>query len=281
MIQPDVSSAAVPESPEASTHARADQPRGRRLAVLSLAALGVVYGDIGTSPLYAIRESFHEGYGLVVEPENVLGVLSCVFWSLILVISVKYLGLILRADNNGEGGILALASLVSPMRAREQSRSGRVLLLMGLFGAALLYGDGMITPAISVLSAVEGLRVATPVFSPYVVPITVVILIGLFWFQRRGTEGVGKVFGPMMVVWFAMLAILGVYQIVRSPGCSSRSVRRTSSASSPRTASARSSCWAPCSSWSPVARRCTPTWGTSAGARSGSRGSASSCRRSS
>ncbi len=138
-------------------------PSGRRLAVLSLAALGVVYGDIGTSPLYAIRESFHESYGLAVTAENVLGVLSLIFWSLVLVISVKYLAFVLRADNRGEGGILALTALVTP--APRRPRPGRGLLVMlGLFGAALLYGDGMITPAISVLSAVEGLQVATPVF---------------------------------------------------------------------------------------------------------------------
>jgi KUP system potassium uptake protein len=193
-----------------------DGPTGRRLAVLSLAALGVVYGDIGTSPLYAFRESFHESYALPVQAVNVLGVLSLIFWSLVLVISVKYLIFVLRADNRGEGGILALTALVTPMAARKGGR--RTLLLLGLFGAALLYGDGMITPAISVLSAVEGLRVATPVFTDYVIPITVGILVALFLFQKRGTEGVGKVFGPVTLVWFAMLAVLGVSQIVRQPG---------------------------------------------------------------
>ncbi len=192
-------------------------PTGKRLAVLSLAALGVVYGDIGTSPLYALRESFHESYRMPVAPGNVLGVLSLIFWSLILVISVKYLVFVLRADNRGEGGILALAALVTRM---EEGREGskRLLILLGLFGAALLYGDGMITPAISVLSAVEGLKVATPMFEAYVVPITVVILIGLFLFQRRGTESVGRVFGPVTLVWFSTLAALGIYQIVQEPG---------------------------------------------------------------
>jgi KUP system potassium uptake protein len=193
----------------------APPPTGRRLAVLSLAALGVVYGDIGTSPLYAIRESFHASYGLAVTSENILGVLSLIFWSLLLVISVKYLALVLRADNQGEGGILALTSLVTPVQNGRDGR--RVLVVLGLFGAALLYGDGMITPAISVLSAVEGLQVATPVFQPWVIPITVAILIGLFAFQRHGTGGVGRVFGPVTLVWFFALAALGGYQIVREP----------------------------------------------------------------
>ncbi len=195
----------------------AGEPTGRRLFLLSLAALGVVYGDIGTSPLYAIRESFHESYGLAVAPANILGVLSLIFWALVLVISVKYLVFVLRADNRGEGGILALTSLVTPVQAGR--RGGQwLLILMGLFGAALLYGDGMITPAISVLSAVEGLQVATPVFRPYVVPLTVGILIALFLLQRRGTGGVGRIFGPVTLVWFFTLAALGVYQIAREPG---------------------------------------------------------------
>ena len=201
-------------SPE--PHSGARDPAGKRLALLSLAALGVVYGDIGTSPLYAIRESFHEEYGLSVAPANVLGVLSCIFWSLILVISVKYLVFILRADNRGEGGILALAALVTPLQAGRRGRHW-ALIAMGLFGAALLYGDGMITPAISVLSAVEGLQVATPLFEPYVIPITIAILVGLFLFQSRGTEGVGKVFGPLTLVWFTTLTALGVYQLVQQP----------------------------------------------------------------
>jgi KUP system potassium uptake protein len=179
----------------------------------------VVYGDIGTSPLYALRESFHEGYGLALVRTNVLGILSLIFWSLVLVISVKYLVFVLRADNRGEGGILALTALVTPMRSQSmnQKEHRRILVLLGLFGAALLYGDGMITPAISVLSAVEGLKVATPVFAPYVIPITVVILVALFLFQSRGTEGVGRVFGPITLVWFVTLAVLGVHEIVQEP----------------------------------------------------------------
>ena len=197
-------------------HAR-PAPSGRRLAMLSLAALGVVYGDIGTSPLYALRESFHEGYGLAVARANVLGVLSLIFWALIVVISVKYLVFILRADNRGEGGILALTTLVTPVVTSGHRGRRRALVLLGLFGAGLLYGDGMITPAISVLSAVEGLEIATPVLEPYVIPITVTILVALFLFQSRGTGRVGRVFGPVTAVWFLVLAVLGVGQIVHEP----------------------------------------------------------------
>jgi KUP system potassium uptake protein len=188
---------------------------GRALALLSLTALGIVYGDIGTSPLYAVRESFHPDHGLAVEPGNVLGVLSLIFWALILVISVKYLAFILRADNRGEGGILALAALATPMLAGAGGR--RWLVLLGLFGTALLYGDGAITPAISVLSAIEGLEVATPLFAPWVIPITVGILIALFAVQRHGTARVGRLFGPVTVVWFGTLAVLGIAQLWREP----------------------------------------------------------------
>jgi KUP system potassium uptake protein len=175
-----------------------------------------VYGDIGTSPLYAVRESFHPHHGIAPTPENILGVLSLIFWSLILVISVKYLGFILRADNGGEGGILALAALCTPMGIRERSRRSG-LVMLGLFGTALLYGDGAITPAISVLSAVEGLEVATPLFQPYIIPITIAILIGLFLSQHYGTARVGKVFGPVTLLWFLILTGLGVWHIAREP----------------------------------------------------------------
>ncbi|MBA3343868.1 MAG: potassium transporter Kup [Gemmatimonadales bacterium] len=193
-----------------------ETPKGRYLAGLSLAALGIVYGDIGTSPLYAVRESFHPTHGLAVTPANILGVLSLIFWSLVLVISVKYLGFILRADNRGEGGILALAALATPMGIKQTG--GRPwLIALGLFGTALLYGDGAITPAVSVLSAVEGLEVATPFFEPYIVPITIVILVLLFMQQRRGTAGIGKVFGPVTLLWFLTLAALGVWRILQEP----------------------------------------------------------------
>ena len=195
----------------------ATPPKGRYLFTLALGALGIVYGDIGTSPLYALRESFATGRGTLPTPENVLGILSLIFWSLIIVISVKYLAFIMRADNHGEGGILALTSLVTPMQVKQ--RGGRWLLIsLGLFGTALLYGDGVITPAISVLSAVEGLGVATPLFEPYILPLTIGILAVLFIAQRLGTGGVGKIFGPITVVWFVTLAALGVAQIVQHPG---------------------------------------------------------------
>ncbi len=187
----------------------------RYLAFLALAALGVVYGDIGTSPLYALRESFHY-YHLAVTETNVFGVLSLVFWSLVLVISVKYAVFVLRADNRGEGGILALTALVTPVGAMR--RGGRwALIMLGLFGTALLYGDGIITPAITVLSAVEGLKVATPLFEPYIIPITIAVLVGVFAVQSRGTATIGRVFGPVTLLWFAALAALGISWIVREP----------------------------------------------------------------
>lgn len=182
----------------------------QRLLMLSLAALGVVYGDIGTSPLYAFRECFHGPHAIEITNANILGVLSLIFWSLILVISFKYLIVIMRADNDGEGGILALMELVLPS---DQGPRRAVIFFLGIFGATLLFGDGIITPAISVLSAVEGLKVATPIFEPYVVPITVAILTGLFLLQRRGTGGVGRLFGPVMLVWFTVLGILGLTTI--------------------------------------------------------------------
>jgi KUP system potassium uptake protein len=189
----------------------------RYVAALSLAALGVVYGDIGTSPLYAIRDAFLEEHGVHPTPGNVLGVLSLIFWALILIISIKYLVFILRADNRGEGGILALTSLVTPVGATRKG-GRRILVLLGLFGTALLYGDGMLTPAVTVLSAVEGLDVATPLFRPYIVPITVVILIATFAVQSRGTAVVGRVFGPVTLVWFTTIAALGIPWIVEEPG---------------------------------------------------------------
>jgi len=196
---------------------RARESRGKYLALLSLTALGIVYGDIGTSPLYAVRESFLPSHGLAVTPANVLGVLSLIFWSLIVVISIKYLVFVLRADNRGEGGILALAALCTPMGIRQRG-GRRGLIMLGLFGTALLYGDGAITPAISVLSAVEGLEVATPFFEPYIIPITIVILVLLFAAQRQGTARVGRVFGPVTLLWFATLAVLGIRQILQEPG---------------------------------------------------------------
>lgn len=191
-------------------------PRGRALVALAVVALGVVYGDIGTSPLYALKECFSGRHSIPPTPENVVGVLSLVFWSLNFVVSFKYITFVLRADNRGEGGILALLALVRPLGRTSGGRA--VLITLGLFGAALLYGDGVITPAISVLGAIEGLSVATPAFERYVWPIAVVILSFLFLFQRHGTAGVGRVFGPIMVLWFTSIAFLGVRGILLEPG---------------------------------------------------------------
>jgi KUP system potassium uptake protein len=188
---------------------------GRRLAALSLAAVGVVYGDIGTSPLYAFREAFNPEYGLPVTPAVVYGVLSLIVWSLILVVSVKYVALIMRADNRGEGGILALLALIS--QTPRGSVAGAGLVALGLFGAALLYGDGVITPAISVLSAAEGLEVIAPAFEPYVVPATVTILVALFALQKRGTAKIAGLFAPIMLTWFFTIAVLGAAELVRGP----------------------------------------------------------------
>lgn len=195
--------------------AKHEQSRRRRLPLLCITALGVVYGDIGTSPLYAFRQCFHgaeTGHHLVVNPANVLGILSLVTWSLLIIISIKYLVYVMRADNKGEGGILALLALME----RRGSKAFWFVSL-SIFGAALLYGDGMITPAISVLSAVEGLKIATPIFNRFPVPITVAILVLLFLFQRRGTKTVGLVFGPVMLLWFLTIGVLGLRVLVSQP----------------------------------------------------------------
>ena len=196
----------IPASVEVSTHRW-------ELATLGLAALGVVYGDIGTSPLYAIKECFGPHHGLAPTPANVLGILSLVLWSLLLVIVLKYLTFIMQADNRGEGGILALMALLGPAAGRTPA-----LISLGLFGAALLYGDGVITPAISVLSAIEGLEVATPRLADYVMPVTVLILLALFLVQRRGTTGIGAVFGPATLIWFLSIAAVGTPRIAAQPG---------------------------------------------------------------
>ena len=193
-------------------------PRGGYLVTLALAALGVVYGDIGTSPLYALRESFYGTHGIAVTPGNVLGVLSLVFWALVIVVTIKYHIVIIRADNKGEGGVLALMALVNGSRVTRGLSPRRVMIVLGIFGSALLYADGGLTPAISVLSAVEGLEIATPAFASWVVPVTLVILIGLFLLQSRGTARIGAVFGPVMLVWFATIGVLGLGEIFRQPG---------------------------------------------------------------
>lgn len=187
----------------------------KKLLLLSLSALGIVYGDIGTSPLYALKECFIGHNAMPPTDDNVLGILSLIFWSLIIVISIKYLLLVMRADNDGEGGILALMALVKT----ENSKGFKYLLVLtiGLFGAALLYGDGIITPAISVLSAVEGLKVATPFFEPVIIPLTVIILTVLFAVQHKGTARVGKIFGPVTFIWFITIALLGIISVFETP----------------------------------------------------------------
>lgn len=193
-----------------------EQPVGKGLILMALTALGVVFGDIGTSPLCALRACFPGNYPIPVTSENVLGILSLVSWALIITISIKYLLYVMRADNEGEGGILALMALMSPRR-KGRLEGGWAVMTVGVFGAALLYGDGVITPAISVLSAVEGLQVAEPALVHFVVPVTVLILILLFSVQRRGTALVGSVFGPVMIGWFLTIAILGVTGIAQHP----------------------------------------------------------------
>jgi KUP system potassium uptake protein len=230
-MPPDTSTAAgaAPASPRATLpvsgsevahlgHRPPADPRGRRLALLTLTALGIVYGDIGTSPLYTLRETFAAEHGLAPNAATVYGILSLVSWSLVLVVAVKYLVFILRADNRGEGGVLALLALALHHEPGSKVRQRRALyVVLGIFGTALLYGDGVITPAISVLGAVEGLEVVTPALEPFVVGVTVLILLALFMFQKRGTAGVGKLFGPVTLVWFVTIGVLGLLEVARHP----------------------------------------------------------------
>ncbi|MCX5909844.1 MAG: KUP/HAK/KT family potassium transporter, partial [Deltaproteobacteria bacterium] len=189
----------------------------KRPLMLAIGALGVVYGDIGTSPLYTIKECFHGKHAITLTPDNVYGVMSLVFWSLTVVVSIKYVLFILRADNHGEGGIFALLGLISRERTKMSSRLRSVAVGAGILGAGLLYGDGIITPAISVLSAIEGLAVATQAAQPAVLPLTCIVLLFLFLLQRRGTGDIGKVFGPVMALWFGTIAALGVAHIAQEP----------------------------------------------------------------
>ena len=192
-----------PGTPPQDEEEREGPPPRTGVAGLSLAALGIVFGDIGTSPVYTFRECFNPEHGLPLSPENVLGALSLIVWALILVVAVKYVSLIMRADNHGEGGILALLALAQ--EAVQNPRARNILVLIALGGAALFYGDSMVTPAISVLSAIEGVSVGTPALNRFVVPMTVVVLVLLFLVQRRGTASVGRLFGPVMLVWFAVI----------------------------------------------------------------------------
>jgi KUP system potassium uptake protein len=191
--------------------------RGQGLA-LAVGAIGVVFGDIGTSPLYALRECFSPKHGIEVQADNVLGIVSTLFWALSLIVCVKYLGFVLRADNKGEGGILALVSLVSRYIPKDSKRRAGFIAALGILGAALLFSDGMITPAVSVLSAIEGLEVITTGFTPYVLPLALVILVALFPMQSRGTAKVGRVFGPLISLWFVVIGLLGLNSIVARPG---------------------------------------------------------------
>ena len=216
MNQPQSIKEQRPISANGKIEAEGDDQSGRSLVALSIAGLGVVYGDIGTSPLYALKQCFHPVHGVAATSDNVLGVLSLIVWSLILVVSIKYLLFILKADNRGEGGIIALVALLNPWRSARGSQR-HILMLMGLFGASLLYGDGTITPAISVLSAVEGLTFETAAFDKFVVPIAVGILLALFALQKHGTSKIGSLFGPIMLAWFVVLAFLGVLGIAKQP----------------------------------------------------------------
>ncbi len=215
---------AVTMPPARPTATHSDRPGQKACThsgkfALAVGALGVVFGDIGTSPLYTLQACLDSVGAKRVNAEDVYGILSLMAWALILVVTVKYLYFILRADHRGEGGIFALLALVPERMRVDPLHPGRVtvIALLGIIGAALLYGDGVITPAISVLSAVEGLTVANPVFRPWVVPLTCVILIALFLLQRRGTGNVGRLFGPIMVLWFVTLAVLGVWHIAERP----------------------------------------------------------------
>src|SRR5688572_21047440 len=199
-----------------ASDAHADHPQTTALPPLVIAALGVVFGDIGTSPLYAIKECVEGEHAVAPTHDNIFGVLSLIVWSLIIVIAGKYLTFIMKADNKGEGGMFALLALIPPKTKQATTHISWTAALV-IFGAALLYGDGVITPAISVLSAVEGLGVATSALKDWVVPLTCVILLGVFWLQKKGTAGIGRVFGPIMIVWFLALAVLGIVHIVAHP----------------------------------------------------------------
>ena len=209
-----MSPTAAPHPPAPGATPRRPHPVG--MAGLVVGAIGVVFGDIGTSPLYTVREAFSPNYGLIANHDTVLGVLSMIFWALMLVVTIKYVTIIMRADNDGEGGIMALMALAQRCFPKD-SRTGYMVGILGILGASLFFGDGVITPAISVLSAVEGLEVVAPSMHDWIVPITVLVLVALFATQRFGTEKVGRVFGPVTVLWFLALAALGVANILHEP----------------------------------------------------------------
>jgi KUP system potassium uptake protein len=204
-------------SPSTAPDVAASQPHAKASAALLVGALGVVFGDIGTSPLYALRETFLHDTSLSPTPEHVLGVLSTLFWAVTLTVTIKYVTLIMRADNKGEGGVLALATLASHGLNGKGRRIRSAIVVLAVIGLALFYGDAIITPAVSVMGAVEGLSAATPALEPFVVPLVLLILVGLFLLQARGTADVGRLFGPVMFVWFVVLAVLGIWQIAKNP----------------------------------------------------------------
>jgi len=210
MNTPDIHSAAA-SSPETTSI------MPKKTLGLMVLAIGVVFGDIGTSPLYALKECFSQQHGIPLTPESILGVLSMLFWAVIIVVALKYILFVMNADNKGEGGILALMA-VSLRTAVSGSQQALLLMMVGVFGACMFYGDAVITPAISVLSAVEGLGIALPSMENYILPITLVILVGLFLLQSKGTELVGKLFGPIMLIWFGVLSLLGIWHITAAPG---------------------------------------------------------------
>ena len=219
----------APNAPPSATNGGSGpgQVNGVRAATAAMVvgALGVVFGDIGTSPLYTLRETFVHGSGMTPTPRHVMGVLSILFWAVMLTVTVKYVVLIMRADNKGEGGVLALATLTTQGLSSRTPHARRIVMLFAVVGLALFYGDAIITPAMTVMSAAEGLDAVAPAFTPYVVPLSLVILVGLFMLQARGTAGIGRLFGPVMLVWFLVLGVLGLWQIVRNPGCWPRSTR--------------------------------------------------------
>ena len=255
----------------ATTHGAPGAARG---AVI-LGALGVVFGDIGTSPLYTVQTVFNpdDPHPVAVTTDSVFGIVSMIFWSVTIVVTVTYVLLVMRADNDGEGGIMALITLIRGQQTPGGSRTRLALAALGIFGASLFLGDSMITPAISVLSAVEGLKVAEPSLDELVVPITAAIIVALFLLQRIGTAGVGRLFGPVMIVWFLTIAACGVSGDRRPPARSSRRSRRpTPWTSSSTTSRSRSSRWPRSCSRSPAPKRCMRTWGTSGARRSPARG---------
>ena len=194
-----------------------EQHKKSSLVALTLAAVGIVYGDIGTSPLYTLKTIFDPEHGLALSEFNLLGIISLIFWGLTMIVSLKYVTLVLRADNRGEGGIMALMALVLNSVSKAAPRWHYPLMLLGVFGATMFYGDSVITPAISVLSAMEGLEVAAPGLEQYIVPLTIIVLVTLYAVQRHGTAGIGRLFGPVMVIWFAALAVMGLINIIEAP----------------------------------------------------------------